>query len=340
MAIVSPRRRLDLTLALDQVAGCDAFVGQGIPTSWKRLYGGQILAQAVIAAGRSVPEGLFIHSLQAYFLLSGDSHQAILYQVHRIHSGKTFHRRTVVAIQGNREIFSIIVSFHRDEPGPHYQIPKDDLVSYLKLRHVVSGFNSTSSSSSGGSSSSSNNTGSTINISSTTTTTTDDGRNIPDHLPSPEELVAASGEDVVVRDHVTGSCESITVASGERWVLQWRRHENQLDDGRHEQDLTSLLWTAHAAVIAFISDLGPISTIKSPHLPSTTFGHSASLDHTIHFHRRFRSDQWHLFHLETTVAGGARGLASMQVFSQDGELVATVAQEALIRPERSSQSRL
>ena len=399
--------RLDQLLALAQVADCDTFVGQGIPTSWRRLYGGQILGQAVIAAARTVPATLFVHSLHAYFLLAGDSRTEILYNVERVHSGGSFHRRRVVAVQARREIFSLVVSFHKDEDGPRYQIPATDIMSYLRVRDLGLGGSGEgsgeggggdgggysgggSNSSSGGSNSSSGGGGessaaseSSTDSARTTGVTTGGGSNggriaLRDlgiggsngggigggegtgglredafaaiaaggpgaggsgggegftagpkvvRLATPLELIKAGTP--IVRDHVAGTCVSLAVGSGERWSLVWRKHECHLGE--------EATWADHAAIVAFMSDQGTVATVRRPHeARGHTFASSTSLDHSMHFHRRFRCDEWLLYHQETTVSAGGRGLVTMQVFTQHGELMATVNQECLIRLGRKA----
>ena len=80
------------------------------------MFGGQVAAQALMAAGRTVEIGR-VHSLHAYFLRPGDPTVPILYEVDRIRDGRSFTTRRVVAIQHGRAIFNMSVSFHVDEPG-------------------------------------------------------------------------------------------------------------------------------------------------------------------------------------------------------------------------------
>jgi acyl-CoA thioesterase II len=124
-------------LALTNIANCDTFTGQGIPTAWGRLYGGQAITQSLMAAQATVPaaRGLFVHSLHGYFILAGNPAIPILFQVERVRDGKSFATRMVRAVQANRCIFQMIVSFHRDEVGgPSYQIPITDLRGFTQGR--------------------------------------------------------------------------------------------------------------------------------------------------------------------------------------------------------------
>merc|ERR1712151_1087210 len=93
-------------------------------------------------------------------------------------------------------------------------------------------------------------------------------------------------------------------------------------------------WILQAALLAYMSDEGLLSTVRQPY-PDTPIAMSTSLDHTIHFHRRFNVDDWLLFHNETYVSSGARGVARTEVWTERGTLVASFLQEGLVRPPRS-----
>ena len=103
-------------LALTNIANCDFFTGQGIPTSWGRLYGGQAVTQSLMAAQATVDNPLLnVHSLHGYFILAGNPAIPILYEVERVRDGRSFSTRTVRAVQENRCIFQMTASFHADE---------------------------------------------------------------------------------------------------------------------------------------------------------------------------------------------------------------------------------
>ncbi len=103
-------------------AGEDRFTGVSPNNGWRRVYGGQVLAQALIAAERTV-EGRDPHSLHAYFLLGGDPKEPILFQVERVRDGRSFTTRRVVARQKNAAIFAMMASFHERETGFEHQAP-------------------------------------------------------------------------------------------------------------------------------------------------------------------------------------------------------------------------
>ena len=98
------------------------FRGNSPQVGWQRVFGGQVIGQALVAACRTV-EGREPHSLHAYFLLGGDPKVPIIYEVDRIRDGRSFTTRRVIAIQHGQPIFSMSVSFHLREPGLEYAVP-------------------------------------------------------------------------------------------------------------------------------------------------------------------------------------------------------------------------
>ncbi len=103
------------------------FRGRSPQEDRQRVFGGQVLGQALVAATRTIDEeGRIAHSMHGYFLRPGDPNIPILYDVDRIRDGKSFTTRRVVAIQHGRAIFNMSVSFHREEPGLEHQIEMPD----------------------------------------------------------------------------------------------------------------------------------------------------------------------------------------------------------------------
>src|ERR1700736_162812 len=102
------------------------FRGRSPQVGWQRVFGGQVIGQALVAACRTVA-GRPPHSMHAYFLLPGDPKVPIIYEVDRIRDGKSFTTRRVVAIQHGQAIFSMAVSFHGDEPGLSHQSKMPDV---------------------------------------------------------------------------------------------------------------------------------------------------------------------------------------------------------------------
>jgi acyl-CoA thioesterase-2 len=99
------------------------FRGRSPDEKRQRVFGGQVAGQALVAAGRTVPDDRRVHSLHAYFLRPGDPNVPIVYDVDRIRDGRSFTTRRVVAIQHGRPIFNLSASFHIDEPGVDHQLP-------------------------------------------------------------------------------------------------------------------------------------------------------------------------------------------------------------------------
>ena len=116
------------------------FRGRGPKQGWQRVYGGQVLGQALVAAVRTVPAERIAHSLHAYFLLAGDPSRPIVYNVERVRDGGSFSTRRVTAIQHGRAMFVMSVSFHKEEPGLDHQStmpkvpPPEELPSEQQLK--------------------------------------------------------------------------------------------------------------------------------------------------------------------------------------------------------------
>jgi len=146
-------------------------------------------------------------------------------------------------------------------------------------------------------------------------------------LPTPEELLqrGVQPEPATGADN-TGATETLLIARGDWWSLRYYRHKGHLPDGP---------LGLHEGIFAWCSDSTMAGIVCRPHQErGATFPMVFSLDHSIHFHRPFRVDEWLLFHTRSTVSAGARGLARLEVFTLAGQLVATVSQEALARVSR------
>ena len=119
------------------------FRGTSPSYGWQRVYGGQVLGQALVAANRTVPTERMAHSLHAYFLIGGDPNHPILYEVERMRDGGSFSTRRVRAIQHGRPIFAMSASFHNEEPGFEHQSsmpdvpPPEDLPNEQSLRDRI-----------------------------------------------------------------------------------------------------------------------------------------------------------------------------------------------------------
>ena len=119
------------------------FRGHSLPTGFTRVYGGQVLAQSVVAAQRTVDEPRSMHSMHAYFLLAGDPGAPIVYEVERVRDGASFTTRRVKAVQHGQAIFVMSASFHKEEASFDHQVPMpkvpgpDELPSEEQLRAAL-----------------------------------------------------------------------------------------------------------------------------------------------------------------------------------------------------------
>ncbi len=249
-----------------------------------RVYGGQVFAQALVAAKRTVDDDAReAHSAHGYFILPGDLKAPIVYFVDRLRDGRSFTTRRVTAIQHGQAIFNLSASFHVKENGPAHQSPMpevphpDTLVPELDLIRERAGA-----------------------------------------IPEPLRSVLTQDRPIDVRPIEPSGDES-------RLPLRraWFRAVGHLPD-----DLST-----HQAILAYASDYGLLVTALSPHgikyrAPGLQL---ASLDHSLWMHRPFRADEWLLYTTDSPVTNGARGFVRGTIHSQSGELVASVAQEGLIR---------
>ena len=252
-----------------------------------RVFGGQVFAQALVAARRTVSEPREAHSVHGYFLREGDIKAPIVYYVDRPRDGGSFTSRRVTAIQHGEAIFHLSASFHREEPGLEHQAPMPD-------------------------------------------------------APPPESL---ANELDILKGHVAEIPESLRGVLMQERPLDFRPvlpRDPFATAGKTEAK--RLIWfrtlnaipdqpILHQAVLAYASDYSFLPTALLPHGigfrdPRLMI---ASLDHTLWMHRPFRADEWLLYACDSPAAHGARGFVRGQVFTRDGTLVASVAQEGLMR---------
>ena len=264
------------------------FRGQNRPLASPRVFGGQVLAQALVAAGRTVEGERRCHSLHAYFILPGDVEAPIIYDVETLRDGRSFNTRRVTAIQHGRPIFNASLSFHRDESGLEHQAePARDVPAPDAL-----------------------------------TPERDLALGIADRLPEPLKTVLTRERPIDFRP--VDPADPLRPAPRDAISATWLRADGTLPDDP----------LVHQAILAYASDWGLLSTALLPHGRSVFGGtiQAASLDHAIWFHRPFRADDWLLYAMDAPTAAGARGFARGAVTDTDGVLVASTAQEGLIRP--------
>jgi acyl-CoA thioesterase II len=265
------------------------FRGLSPQVGWQRVFGGQVIGQALVAAYRTI-EDRAAHSLHAYFLRAGDPKVPIIYEVDRIRDGNSFSTRRVVAIQHGQAIFSMAASFHRHEEGLIHQAKMPDvpqpeaLPSEAELKeHLV-------------------------------------GR-----LPEPLKAYWQHERPIEIRPVDLSRYTS----PGKRTASQqvWIKATGELGDNL----------ACNQCVLAYASDFTLLDTALIAHGrfvfdPSLML---ASLDHAIWFHRPFRIDDWLLYSQDSPSSAGARAFCRGTLFTRSGELVASTAQEGLVRERQT-----
>jgi acyl-CoA thioesterase-2 len=263
------------------------FRGVSPNEGWQRVYGGQVLGQALVAASRTVEdESRSAHSLHGYFLRPGDTTIPILYEVDRIRDGKSFTTRRVIATQTGRAIFSMSVSFQVHEPGLEHQFSMPSVPSPMEC-----------------------------------SSQSDLAERFKDDIPVEFRDRAKRPQPIEMR-----YVEPINEFNPEKmpphqhtWI---KTVDSMPDDIRLNQCL-----------LAYASDMTLIDTATRPH--GISWGNQnfqvASLDHAMWFHRPFKTDDWLLYAQDSPFSGGARGLSRGTFYDQNGSLVASVAQEGLMR---------
>lgn len=267
------------------------FRGRGPKEGWQRVYGGQVLGQALVAAVRTVEPERIAHSLHAYFLLGGDPARPIIYSVDRVRDGGSFTTRGVTAIQHGRPMFAMSVSFHKEEGGLDHQDvmptvpPPEELPTEQEFRDKI----------------------------------------IP-RLPETMRSYWERERPIEMRHVDMSRYFDREPRTAEQYI--WMRASGHLPDNH----------ALHQCALAYLSDFTLLDTALIPHgkLMFDADIQLASLDHALWFHRRFRADDWLLYAQDSPSSHGARGFCRGRVFTREGALVASVAQEGLTRPRASA----
>ncbi|WP_291755483.1 acyl-CoA thioesterase II [Cellulomonas sp. 73-92] len=261
----------------------DTFTGDNLRVPTRRVFGGQVLAQSLLAAGRTVDPGRLPHSLHGYFLRPGDVAAPIRFDVERLRDGRSFSARRTHARQGEGPILSMSASFQEEQPGIDF------------------------------------------------------AERPPRGIPGPEDVPSAA-EHLAAVDHPvarfwTESAFDLRHVGGAVYVhpdrertgrqLVWLRTRGAVPDDQ----------LLHRALLAYACDqvmLEPI--LRHAGLSWSSDGLSiASLDHAMWWHRDVRVDDWLLFVQNSPSGQGGRGLGAARVFDRDGVLVASIAQEGMVR---------
>jgi acyl-CoA thioesterase-2 len=264
------------------------FIGRS-PKWPARVFGGQVLAQSLNAALRTVDPERSPHSMHAYFLRPGDPSRQIVYEVDPIRDGRSFTTRRVVAKQAGRAIFNTSVSFHIPEPGLSHQSEKPDVPGPEGLETDFDFY-------------------------------TRMAVEHPGKYPQPRSQ-AIDRRPVGRRNHLDPQPQAPE-------QHMWFRVAGDLGDDP----------ARHQTLLAYISDFALLGATLLPH-PYTGQSRNmqvASLDHALWFHRPFRADEFLLYSMDSPSAAAGRGLARGSFYTRDGVLVASAAQEALIRRRDAS----
>lgn len=257
-----------------------------------RVFGGQVLAQSLVAAGKTVDRERPVHSLHSYFLRPGDISKTVDFQVDVLRDGRSFSSRRVLAIQDGQAILSMIASFQSADPGVTHQVEA------------------------------------------------------PSGIPEPEQLPATR--------ELLDSMEQLNHPAVEYWTkarpFDLRHVEEPIYlSAAADRVAAQAVWfktleplpnspELHRAALAYVSDYSILESILRRH--GLSWLHrglsTASLDHAMWFHRPARVDEWLLYVQESPTAQSGRGLATGRIFSRQGQLIASIAQEGMIRvPEIS-----
>ncbi len=277
-------RALTRLLTIEHI-DTDLYRGRQLPDGRGRMFGGQVIAQAIQAAQDTVA-GKPIHSFHAYFIAPGDEAAPVIFNINRDHDGRSFASRRVTASQHGRAILTMLASFQTVEQGFEHQDVMPD-------------------------------------------------------VPPPEQLVTEL-------DYWTARADKLSDRV-KHWLVRPRpiemafiTHRSLFNPKKYEPKQASWFRAVaplgddpalHRAVLTYASDMSLLSTCSLPHGVSFMTGNlqSASLDHAVWFHDDFRADDWLLYVTDSPRAKGARGFNRGQIFSRDGRLVASTAQEGLIR---------
>ena len=282
----------------------DVFTGWCHAGSPLRAFGGQVAAQALVAAGATVEdEAREVHSLHAYFLRPGRTTDHIVYMVDRPRDGRTFSTRRVRAIQYGETIFALSASFAGPQGGPRHQRRG---VPPLWWSEVPA---------------------------------PDDlpPERVFDHIRMPTDAESEPRREVLQRAgypthqlfdlRVIPPPDALALSRGGFDRMVWVRSMQDLSGGQ----------LPNVCALTYFSDLNMVGTVLGQHGGRSSAGayEVASLDHAMWFHNAFRSDDWMLFATDSPASGGGRGYARGEFYRTDGVLAASTAQEVLVREPRA-----
>lgn len=264
----------------------DLFRGARGDDGFGRVFGGQVIAQALQAAQRSVEEAKHAHSLHAYFMRPGAEEHPIIYRVVRDFDGKSFATRRVIATQKGVPILSLTCSLQVSEGGLAHQDAMPDVPP-------------------------------------------------PEDLQSDRDLRMAMIDQIPERFRANFSRPrmiEVRPVSQRSWLHPVKQEPHQASWFRIVAPVADDA-ALHRAILAYASDMSLLGTAMLAHGVNWIMNklQTASLDHAVWLHEPFRADDWLLYVCDSPWAGHARGFNRGQIFARDGRLVASTAQEGLIR---------
>jgi acyl-CoA thioesterase-2 len=285
-------------LTVEPSDGDGGFAGRSQPGGVGRVFGGQVVAQALQAAQACAPDGFEAHSLHAYFLRAGVEGSALSYDVAADFTGRSFANRRVIASQQHddtsKPILNFTASFQRPQDGLEHQdaampevAPPEDLRPDSEMRAEMA-------------------------------------EKLGDRLSEAQRSLMLRPRPIEIR--TSDRLHWMNSESREPHSHSWFRTVGELPAIEDDAAL-------HRAVIAYASDFTLLGTCVLPHGLSWMRGElvGASLDHAIWFHRPARADEWLLYVTDSPWSGGSRGFNRGRIFNREGQLVASVAQEGMVR---------
>ena len=271
--------------------GENNFSGESYTIGSPNVFGGQVLAQAVNAAYRTIPENRFLHSLHSYFLEAGDLAVPINYHVAEMRDGGSFSTRRVTASQKGKTIFILAASFHQKEDGFEHQTTFNKKIKQpeelLSWDDMLDQFG--------------------------------------DFLPKSTKAFLSVKRPIEFKPvRVPNALDPKDLPANEQVWFRLKGSSKNLDYRTKQEILT------------YISDYNVLNAAFNPNASKYNFSNTqtASLDHSMWFFRDFNFDDWMLFSAESPNAFGARGLAKGNIYTRKGTLVASFAQEGLLRPKK------
>lgn len=283
-------KELQRILTLDPL-GDNNYSGISKDIGSPNVFGGQVLAQALNAAYRTIDNGRILHSLHSYFLEAGNLNLPIIYNVEVIRDGGSFSTRRVTAHQKEKTIFILASSFHKEEEGYEHQQPikkdikqPEDLLSWTEMLDQLGDF-------------------------------------------LPEKMKAFLSVERPIDFKPVQIVNPFDKQDLPPIVDVWFKLKGDSKD---------LDLTFKQQILTYISDYNILTACLYPNASTAHFGNTqmASLDHSMWFYRDFDFEDWMLFSIESPNTHGARGFARGNIYTRDGKLIASVAQEGLMRPKR------